>query len=107
MYKLMQLGVSEKLLDILCLFLSNRSQRVLVLDSLSESLPVIRGVPQVSVIGSLIFIVYINNLLDSIPTSSSSIGFADVIKLYTQIDSIEDVDRIQCSVELISIWAHD
>jgi hypothetical protein len=50
---------------------------------------------------------YINDLLDSIPTSTISKCFADDIKIYTQIESIEDVDRIQCSVDLISIWAHD
>src|SRR5580692_11720807 len=80
---------------------------LLLSNSLSDSLSVVNGVPQGSVIGPLLFIVYITDLLDNIPTTTISKCFADDIKIYTQIESIEDVDRIQSSVDVVSIWAHD
>ena len=57
-FKLRQLGVGGPFLSILTEFLSNRLQRVVVDGQFNEYIKVISGVPQGSVLGLLLFILY-------------------------------------------------
>ena len=57
--KLEAYGISGKLLNWIKEFLSNRTQRVTIKGVMSDSLPVLSGVPQGSVLGPLLFLLYI------------------------------------------------
>ena len=61
-FKLKQLGIGGQFLNILIEFLSNRTQRVVVDGQCSESRNVISGVPQGSVLGPLLFILYTHDM---------------------------------------------
>ena len=58
LYKLCSVGIGGSILSILTKFLSNRPQHVMVDGCRSKLVNVVSGVPQVSVLGLLLFLVY-------------------------------------------------
>ena len=75
MFKLQQNGISDDLLNILSGFLGNRKQRVTLNGQSSSWTNVNVGGPQESVLGPLLFLIYINDLPDGL--SSNAKLFAD------------------------------
>ena len=80
-------------------FLNSRTQQVLVEGQSSEKVPVVSGVPQGSVLGPVLFLIFINDLPDNI--NSRTRLFADDCTLFRQISSEtnqhllqEDLDRL-------------
>ena len=77
-------------------FLQNRVQSVCIGSSISSDLPIHSGVPQGSVIGPLLFVLYINSITSSVDTLSGSRG----IKLFADDTKLYDVDPVQLQVSL-------
>ena len=75
-------------------FLVNRLQRVVINGCHSEWLPIISGVPQGSVLGPLLFLLYINDLQEAVSYSKLNV-FADDVALYKEIRSSVDCDLLQ------------
>ncbi len=67
--KLEQLGVCGNLLKWLESYLSNRQQRVVINGQMSESKSINASVPQGSILGPLLFLVYVNDLVDDLQTT--------------------------------------
>ena len=74
--------------------------------SKSNCLPVLSGVPQGSILGPLLFLVYINDLQSVLETCQLLI-FADDTKCFKQINSMSDVYQLQDDLNSLLKWSID
>ena len=102
-YKLKQVGVHGKVFNWIKYFLANRQQRVQVMGHCSEWRGVWRGVPQGSALGPILFLVYVNNLLDGL--SSNGKHFADDVKIFRRVMCSEDRDSLQEDLRKLGEWS--
>ena len=103
--KLHHVGVRGKLLAWIRDFLSERTQQVVLEGKRSCTSDVTSGVPQGTVLGPLLFLVFINDLPDAV-TSSIRL-FADDALLYRRIKSNEDVYALQDDLNHLQAWEKD
>ena len=85
-YKLKQNGIKDKLLCILIDFLKNRQQRVVLNGQFSSRTKVNAGVPQGSILGPLLFLIYINDLPNGLQFNPKL--FADDTSLFATVKDI-------------------
>ena len=102
--KLECLGISGNLLSWFNSFLTSRHQRVVVNGCFSEWLPVRSGVPQGSVLGPLLFVLYIDEIHQIVSNCTIKL-FADDIALYKQIISADDQALLQDDLNKIYQWS--
>ena len=95
-------GVSHKLIKS---YLSERKQYVFCNDTVSETLPVSVGVPQGSVLGPLLFLVYVNDMSTVLTEGASVIQYADDTTLYCSKSNVNETCRIlSTNLSRIKIW---
>ena len=82
-------------------FLTNRRQRVQIRGSYSDWSPVISGVPHVSILGPIMFFIYVNDI-HNIITSTAKL-FADDTKIYRQINKVEDSIALQSDLTALDL----
>lgn len=104
MYKLHKLNLDPQLLTWLECFLSSRSQFVSANSVDSPSNVVSSGVPQGSVLGPLLFLIYINDLPSCI-TSHIHL-FADDCVIFREVTSNHDTAILQSDLNAISSWCN-
>ena len=86
-------------------WLTNRKQRVVVNGESSDWEEVVSGVPQGSVLGPILFTVFINDLDDRIQSKISK--FADDTKLIGKAGTTEETDVLQEDLEKLNEWAKE
>ena len=100
--KLFSYGIGGKTMKWIDAFLCFRQQRV-VNGVKSDWAPVVSGVPQVTVIGPLLFSLHINDIMSNIESEIRL--FADDCVCYREIKDIEDTLKLQKDIDRIGIWA--
>ena len=86
-------------------WLSGCTQQVVLDDQTSDPAPVLSGVPQGSVLGPILFLIFINDLTDNIRSSVRL--FEDDCVLYRNIYSIQDCLTLQEDLTSLGRWEAD
>ena len=95
---------SGTLLDWIENYLSGRRQRVVLPGAISDRVYIKAGVPQGSILGPLLFLIFINDIVNDI--GSNIRLFADDISLYIIVDNPQtSADTLNANLEKVSAWA--
>lgn len=100
--KLKRLGINNKTVNWIKSFLSNRQQKVVVDGQESGNCPVLSGVPQGSVLGPCLFLIYINDMPNTL--ASKTRLFADDTIVYFTINSQTDCSTLQSDLNKLQKW---
>ena len=103
--KLNAFGVQGKLFNWIKEFLCGRTQIVKVNGTQSEDAAVLSGIPQGTVLGPLLFVLYINDILDNV--ESEGLLFANDTKIYRAITSQEDAQSLQSDLNTLEEWSDE
>ena len=102
--KLQQLGITGSVYDWIKSYLHNRSQQVVLRSEQSAPLSIKAGVPQGSVLGPLLFLVYINDLPTHITSNLKM--FADDTSLFVASENLEqNIVQISKDLDEVTNWA--
>nr|VZI39671.1 unnamed protein product [Spirometra erinaceieuropaei] len=103
LHKLSAIGIRGDLLNWIGAFLVGRKQRVCIGDDMSEWVSVTSGVPQGSVLGPLLILLYVNDSLQEL--DCGKIMFADDLKLWQVIKSPNDQRSLQNNLYRLQAWS--
>ena len=104
-FKLKAYGVEGELLSLLKNYVESREQRVVLNGQTSERRKIMSGIPQASVLGPLLFLVYINDLPDGI--NSLCKIFADDTSLVSKVYDIhKSASNLNDYLEKLSYWVY-
>ena len=103
--KLEKYGITGNLLKWLKNFLYERKQRVVINGKSSKWSDVLSRIPQGSILGPLLFIIYISDLPGVVGSVCKL--FADDCKLYRNIESEADMMELQEDIERLCKWSRD
>ena len=101
--KLKSHGVADKLLKWLEDWLSERKQRVVINGKASNWRDVLSGVPQGSVLGPILFIIYVNDIDDGLKCKISK--FADDTKITSRVTTSAEKQELQSDLDHLIRWA--
>ena len=102
--KLKAHGIDGKVFQWISSWIQNRRQRVVLNGTFSDWMEVISGTPQGSILGPLLFIIYINDIDDNI-TIDILKKFADDTKGGQTVSTIEDQEKLQAALNQLYSWS--
>lgn len=105
--KLDKIGFSPELVSFFKSYLYDRNQYVSFHGSRSVLIPVTSGVPQGSILGPLLFNIFINDITHSFDGHVHSLLYADDLKLYSRVRSLDDCICLQRNLERVALWCRN
>ncbi len=105
LYKLNYYGLRGKTNQWVSGFLKDRTQCVTVNGQCSEWRDVASGVPQGSVLGPALFLLYINDIADNVHSNMRL--FADDSVIYRTVSNLHDQQSLQNDLSTVFKWAQD
>ena len=100
--KLKAHGIGNDVINWIEKWLTHRKQRVIVDGEISSWKSVLSGVPQGSVLGPILFLIYINDLEDDI--SSKVLKFADDTNVFRKVTNDTDKQSLQDDLDKFVKW---
>ena len=101
--KLLSHGIGGKIRQWIDQWLNGRVQRVGLRGAVSSWRRVTSGVPQGSVLGPVLFLIYINDLEDGI--TNWILKFADDTKMFGTVNNTQDVENMQKDLDSLLQWS--
>lgn len=105
LHKLRNYGINGNIYNWFTSYLLDRKQRVISEGFSSTWLPTCAGVPQGSVLGPYLFLLYINDVVNNIDTNVRL--FADDTSLFTVIENANSIQALQEDLYKIAKWSED
>ena len=105
-YMLDRAGIDKQARNWIKSFLSGRSQKVIINGEESESVPVTSGVPQGSVLGPIIFLIFIDDMPQYTKHSQMRL-FADDTIVYLTVSAINDCGKLQQDLKRLEKWEEE
>ena len=102
-HKLKLAGIRGKCLNWIYNFLTDRRQRVVLRNGTSSWQQITSGVPQGSILGPILFLLYVNDLPDYVESKAKM--FADDTKVYNNIRSLADCEALQNDLNNLAVWS--
>jgi len=110
MFKLKTYNINTELLTWIADFLCNRKQRIVLNGEHSSWFKVLNGIPQGSILGPLLFLIYINDIPELCAAeypSSEIYLYADDSKIYKLIHNRSDEKKLQSVMNLVKNWSDE
>ena len=100
-----QYKIDGALLKFIANYLKGRKQRVVVGNEMSSIKDVLSGVPQGSIIGPLLFVLFINDITACLSTGTNIAIYADDTKIWRTVSTNEDHLILQNDLRMLHDWA--
>ena len=102
--KLSAYGIRCKVLEWIADFLSDRKMRIMVRSEYSEWFDVISGVPQGSVLGPILFLIYVNDIPETVTSNVKNV--ADDTTIFRTLKNKSDCEILQADLDHLSEWSN-
>ena len=93
------------MLNFIQSYLQDRIHRVAIDGSFSDYVSVNSGVPQGSILGPLLFVLFINDIYDQISPGTNIALYTDDTKIWRRIVSYADCEILNRDIDALYIWA--
>ena len=100
-----QYNIDGALLKFFTEYLHNRKQHVILDNVISESVDVLSFIPQGSILGPLLFVLFINDIYENIDKDTNIALFADDTKIWRDIKSEADCEILQKDINTLTTWS--
>ncbi len=98
-------GIDGLMLRFIKSYLEGRQQQVVVGGAVSSTLPVHSGVPQGSILGPLLFVLFINDMFSCVSEGTNIALYADDTKIWRIIDYFDDHFILQRDIDNLFAWS--
>ena len=98
-------SIDSFLLQFIMIYLKDRQQAVVISSSTSSFLPVLSGVPQGSILGPTLFVLFLNDITSGLDKETKILMYADDTKIWRQINEYDDHLQLQKDVHYLLDWS--